>query len=110
MRSAYCRSVHGDALKPRTGGELAAVDGHREAFAPLPADRDVVSAIAQVFQDEIVPRRREERIDREALRTSAIAFCGRHEKYIVYGAGPSVTTFTSKHVPSFSLPRTGFSA
>ena len=43
-----------------------------------------------------------------SLLTSAIAFLGRHEKYIVYGAGPSVTTFTSKHVPSALLPRTGF--
>ena len=34
-------------------------------------------------------------------------FFERHEKYIVYGAGPFVTTFTSKHVPRRALPSTG---
>ena len=36
-------------------------------------------------------------------------FFGRHEKYIVYGAGPFVTTLMSKHVPSRLFPSTGFS-
>ena len=41
------------------------------------------------------------------LLTNAMDFLGRHEKYIVYGAGPFVTTLMSKHVPSFLFPSTG---
>ena len=36
-----------------------------------------------------------------------VALRGRQEKYIVQGAGPSRTTFTSKHVPRRSPPRIG---
>ena len=47
---------------------LASVDLHGEPAPAVPADGDIVAAVAEVVKNEVVPRRGAERIDREAVR------------------------------------------